>query len=80
MPPMKRRRFLTTVAAASMTAAQYSVIGSAAQGQAEVVRKGRIKQSLFRNVFGTTKMSRQWPPPAASRSLTGSSGGSCTTA
>ena len=57
MPPMKRRRFLTTVAAASMTAAQYSVIGSAAQGQAEVVRKGRIKQSLFRNVFGTTKMS-----------------------
>ena len=51
---MRRREFLTTVAAAGVAAASSS---SRAQAQAPpapspVKRKGRIKQSLFRTVFG----------------------------
>jgi hydroxypyruvate isomerase len=57
MPRMKRRSFLATVAAAGVAAAQSSPVGVAAQAQPKVQRKGRLKQSLFRNVFGDPNMS-----------------------
>src|SRR2546428_120225 len=52
--PMQRREFLTTVAAgvAAVPAAL-----DAAQATQKVQRKGRVKQALFRNVFGMTTMS-----------------------
>jgi len=46
---MKRREFLTTSAAAVVAAASNSL---SAQSPAPVKRKGRLKQSLFRTVFG----------------------------
>ena len=52
---MKRRRFLATVAAAGVAAARPATTGMAAQAQ-PVKRKGRIKQALFRNVFGNPNM------------------------
>jgi hydroxypyruvate isomerase len=51
---MQRRDFLASLAAGASVAA--SSIGEAAQGRPKVVRKGRIKQALFRNVFGTADM------------------------
>ena len=52
---MQRRTFLATVAA-GVAASQVSSLG-AGQAQPKVTRKGRIKQSLFRNVFGNPNMS-----------------------
>src|SRR5262245_5823148 len=50
---MERRAFLATVAAgvAAVPAAL-----DAAQSSQKVQRKGRVKQALFRNVFGMTTM------------------------
>ena len=48
---MLRRDFLTTVAAAGAVAATY-LEAQTPPGAAPVKRKGRIKQSLFRTVFG----------------------------
>src|SRR3979490_2270959 len=53
---MQRRQFLTTVAAAGAAAAHPLTLG-AAQASQKVQRKGRIKQALFRQVFGQTNMS-----------------------
>jgi hydroxypyruvate isomerase len=52
---MQRRDFLTAVAAAGMAAASPAV-HTAPQASQKVQRKGRIKQALFRNVFGTTNV------------------------
>src|SRR3954471_5186900 len=49
---MQRREFLTSVAAAGVAAAHPSPL--AAQSPQKVQRKGRIKQALFRQVFGQT--------------------------
>jgi len=46
---MRRREFLSTSAAALASAAAF---GTSALAQAPVARKGRLKQSLFRTVFG----------------------------
>jgi hydroxypyruvate isomerase len=48
---MERRTFLTTVAAAGVAATRPDTM-VAAQTSQKVVRKGRLKQSLFRQVFG----------------------------
>lgn len=53
---MQRREFLATVAAASVVATRPDRLG-AAQGSQKVQRKGRLKQALFRQVFGQTTMS-----------------------
>jgi hydroxypyruvate isomerase len=53
---MYRREFLTTVAAAGVAAAHPTTTG-AAQATQKVKRKGRLKQALFRQVFGTGNMS-----------------------
>ena len=53
---MQRRDFIASVAAAvvvSDVAASSSATLAAAQGGKKVQRKGRLKQSLFRQVFGT---------------------------
>ncbi|MEO8259794.1 MAG: TIM barrel protein [Acidobacteriota bacterium] len=52
---MQRRQFLATVAAAGVAAAQSPALN--AQGQPKIQRKGRLKQALFRQVFGQTTMS-----------------------
>ena len=54
MRPMKRRDFLSTSAAALVAAASTSSITFAqtAAAPAPIKRKGRLKQSLFRTVFG----------------------------
>src|SRR5438477_12009175 len=53
---MRRREFLSTVAAAGVAAATSSSSPSAAFAQTPaarpIKRKGRLKQSLFRTVFG----------------------------
>src|SRR5262245_61267282 len=51
---MRRREFLTTVAAAGVAAASSSVsmFAQATPAAAPIKRKGRLKQSLFRTVFG----------------------------
>ena len=57
---MRRRDFLATVAAAGVAGVQRQPNVQAqtqAPIQPKVQRKGRIKQSLFRNVFGMTNMS-----------------------
>ena len=54
---MQRREFLTTVAAAGVAVAHAPAIAAAAQVQPTVRRKGRLKQALFRQVFGQTNMS-----------------------
>src|SRR6266542_4058757 len=52
---MQRRAFLATVATVAVAAARPGLL-DAAQSAPKVVRKGRLKQSLFRNVFGQTTM------------------------
>src|SRR6185295_13972141 len=52
---MQRREFLTTVAVAGVAAARPAAL-DAAQASQKVQRKGRLKQSLFRQVFGETTM------------------------
>jgi hydroxypyruvate isomerase len=54
---MQRRKFLTNVAAAGVAIAHSPAIAAAAQVQPNIQRKGRLKQALFRNVFGMTTMS-----------------------
>jgi hydroxypyruvate isomerase len=53
---MQRREFLASVAAAGVAAAHPLELG-AAQSSPKVQRKGRIKQALFRQVFGQTNQS-----------------------
>lgn len=53
---MQRRAFLATVAAAGVAAAHPPEL-AAAQGAPKVQRRGRVKQALFRQVFGQTQMS-----------------------
>src|SRR4051812_41478283 len=53
---MQRRDFIATVAAAGVVAAHPAALG-AAQTTQKVARKGRVKQALFRQVFGQTTMS-----------------------
>ena len=56
---MRRRDFLTTVAAAAVAGVEVR-LGAQAQAppvQPRVQRKGRIKQSLFRQVFGNANQS-----------------------
>ena len=48
---MRRREFLTTVTAASVAAA-YASHAHAQPAPSPIKRKGRVKQSLFRTVFG----------------------------
>src|SRR5262245_43339079 len=52
---MKRRDFLATVAATGAVATSPRLL--AAQTSNKVQRKGRLKQALFRQVFGQTTMS-----------------------
>ena len=54
---MKRRTFLASIAAASAAAAQPARFAAAAQAAPRVERRGRVKQALFRNVFGDPNMS-----------------------
>src|SRR5215470_17421684 len=50
---MRRREFLATVAAAGVAAATpSSMFAQGGPAAAPVKRKGRLKQSLFRTVFG----------------------------
>ena len=51
MPAMRRREFLTAVAATGVAAAT-SLQAQAPPAAPAIKRKGRIKQSLFRTVFG----------------------------
>src|SRR5262245_47014698 len=53
---MKRRDFLATVAATGAAAATPQLL-DAAQTSTKVPRKGRLKQALFRQVFGQTTTS-----------------------
>lgn len=53
---MQRRDFLAGVAAAGIAAARPPAL-DAAQAAQRVQRKGRVKQGLFRQVFGQTNMS-----------------------
>src|SRR5438045_9627608 len=53
MRPMRRREFLSTSAAAVLAATTPPVtLLARAAAQAPIKRKGRLKQSLFRTVFG----------------------------
>jgi hydroxypyruvate isomerase len=53
MRGMRRRTFLSTVAAAGVAAATSSTsLAQTAAAPAPIKRKGRLKQSLFRTVFG----------------------------
>src|SRR5207244_10707550 len=52
---MQRRAFLATVAAGGVLATRPGSL-AAAQASQKVARKGRLKQGLFRQVFGQTTM------------------------
>jgi hydroxypyruvate isomerase len=52
---MQRREFLTTVTVAGLSV-PFTRADGIAQRQTRVQRKGRIKQALFRNVFGNPDM------------------------